>query len=405
MKCKNEKILFQEEASFGKKMSEYWGGHQRFFRALFTSMKVDEAVKLGRFVGSMISLHLVELIWPHPTFVTRSALANKKAVVYGLQSTGEATINALTPDANALQINEVRSFAATTFNNLVMKLLRTGEYMQMSDSHPWFSKRKDSCAFCISETPSPYLDGVKAELMQACKLLKLPFVPLDTLIAKFGADAVAEMTGRTKRIKVEAGTPKINLEKVDHDEQQRLFMEGKKLIAVISDAASVGISLHSSRLAINNRKRSHITIELPWSAEKTVQQFGRTHRSNQANSPEYTMLVSNVAGEMRFVSAVARRMKSLGAITQGDRSSTMEGISSMALNDHYASKALAELLDAVTLKQDKPVVLPKVQPVNKFFAEVSFAFVGVDFLTVHSGRSGVTIRAKKDATYRTFLNR
>ena len=50
-----------------------------------------------------------------------------------------------------------------------------------------------------------------------------------------------------------------------------------------------------------------------------VQQLGRTHRSNQAQPPRYLLVCTDISGESRFASAVARRLEQLGALTHGDR--------------------------------------------------------------------------------------
>ena len=40
------------------------------------------------------------------------------------------------------------------------------------------------------------------------------------------------------------------------------------------------------------------------------------------NAPEYVFLISQLAGEQRFASIVAKRLESLGALTHGDRRAT-----------------------------------------------------------------------------------
>ena len=91
--------------------------------------------------------------------------------------------------------------------------------------------------------------------------------------------------------------------------------------------------LLQDRRAANQDRRLHITLELPWSAEKAVQQFGRTHRSNQSSEPEYVVPLTWIPAETRFAAAVGAKMRTLGALTKGDRTAAANRGADSGLED------------------------------------------------------------------------
>ncbi|VDP33106.1 unnamed protein product [Heligmosomoides polygyrus] len=85
----------------------------------------------------------------------------------------------------------------------------------------------------------------------------------------------------------------------------------------------------------------------------------RTHRSNQVSAPEYVFLISELAGEKRFASIVAKRLESLGALTHGDRRATeSRDLSQFNLDNKYGRDALEVLLKSVTGALNPPLIPP-----------------------------------------------
>uniref|UniRef100_A0A673KSA8 Protein strawberry notch homolog 1 n=1 Tax=Sinocyclocheilus rhinocerous TaxID=307959 RepID=A0A673KSA8_9TELE len=241
----------------------------------------------------------------------------------------------------------------------------------------------------------------------------LPPNTLDELIDELGGpDNVAEMTGRKGRVvsnddgsisyesRSELDVP---VEILNLTEKQR-FMDGDKNIAIISEAASSGISLQADRRVKNQRRRVHMTLELPWSADRAIQQFGRTHRSNQVTAPEYVFLISELAGEQRFASIVAKRLESLGALTHGDRRATeTRDLSRFNFDNKYGRNALEIVMKSI-VSLDSPLVSPPADFDGDFFKEIRNGLIGVGLINVED-RSGVLSLDKDYNNIGKFLNR
>ena len=160
------------------------------------------------------------------------------------------------------------------------------------------------------------------------KLAALPPVQaaLDQILHRFGGEAVAEVTGRSRRVLRIADSSGERLALRNRPASANLaetaaFMAGDKRILVFSMAGGTGRSYHADLGCGNTARRIHYLLEPGWRADQAIQGLGRTHRTHQASAPLFRPVTTDVKGERRFIATIARRLDSLGAITRGQRDS------------------------------------------------------------------------------------
>jgi len=294
-------------------LSHFWAQHLAFFQQFITAFKVPECISQIQAALARDEAVVVAIIG---TAETKSKALVARATVQGerledLDFSPRATLCALVERAFPVDLHEEKEDPATGTKISVPVTDASGNPVQ-----------------------SQVALKMRADLLEKLSDLVLPENPLDQIINHFGTENVAEISGRRKRLirdprsskvsyvsRAPKGVPmsKINVWEVEQ------FQSGKKNIAITTAAGSTGISLHASLNALNQKRRCHITLQLAWSAVLQFQFFGRVHRSFQKSQPRYLLLSTNLGGERRFSSTIARRLGSLGALCKGDRNAADGG--------------------------------------------------------------------------------
>lgn len=303
-------------------LSRFEGCKQRFFGQLLLSMKLPSLVP-----------------------AIEADLTAGHSVVVQLVSTAEAMLDRrladLTPEEReALEIDlspreYVIDYLTAAFPTRQMRVFTDAEGNTRSEPMSDEDGRPVHCRAALQ---------AREELLEQLCALPPIGTALDTLIERFGTGGLAEVTGRTRRLvtnaagcrKVENRTARANLVEAD------AFMRGEKRILVFSDAGGTGRSYHASLEAQNQTRRIHYLLEPGWRADAAIQGLGRTHRTRQASAPLFRPVTTDVRGERRFISTIARRLDALGALTRGQRQTGGQNLFDPAdnLESGYAKDAL-----------------------------------------------------------------
>ena len=319
-------------------LSAFEGTKQRFFGHLLTGMKCPSTIRA----------------------IDADLAAGRSAVVQ-LVSTGEALTERRIADVPASEWDDLN--IDLTPRDAILSYLMHAFPVQLQEPFT------DDGGNLLSR-PARDPDGNPVICREATgrrdalieKLAALPPVPtaLDQIVQHFGHEAVAEVTGRSRRVLriVDAKGERLALRSRPASAnlaETAAFMDGEKRILVFSMAGGTGRSYHADLSCGNTERRIHYLLEPGWRADQAIQGLGRTHRTHQASAPLFRPVTTDVKGERRFIATIARRLDSLGAITRGQRDSqTAMGGSDAALfreSDNleslYAKAALRQFYGAL----------------------------------------------------------
>ncbi|MFC0590898.1 strawberry notch-like NTP hydrolase domain-containing protein [Novosphingobium aquiterrae] len=304
------------------------------------ALSIFEGTKQRFFAQVLLSMKLPSLL---PAIET--ALAEGNAVVVQLVSTAEAMLNRRLADMSDAE-REALEIDLSPREYVIDYLTKSFPVRLMAVFTDENGKARSEPM--SDETGAPVLcrSALAARDRMIEQLCALPPIAtaLDAIIERFGVDQVAEVTGRTRRLivgrdgcqKLQSRSPRANVA------ETQAFMDGTKQVLVFSDAGGTGRSYHADLTAKNQARRVHFLLEPGWRADAAIQGLGRTNRTNQASAPLFRPVTTDVRGERRFISTIARRLDSLGALTRGQRQTGGQNLFDPAdnLESTYAKEAL-----------------------------------------------------------------
>ncbi|WP_128910905.1 strawberry notch family protein [Tropicibacter alexandrii] len=307
--------------------SAFESAKQRFFGHLLTSMKT-------------------------PTLIASidADLAAGHAAVIQIVSTGEALMERRLSEIPTEEWNDIR--CDITPREYVLDYLAHSFPVQLYEPFTDSEGNLSSRPVVRDGQPVECREAVRRRDALIEKLASLPPVPgaLDQIVQRFGTDLVAEVTGRSRRIvrKGEGHSARLVVENragAANLAETQAFMDDEKRILIFSDAGGTGRSYHADLGAKNQRLRVHYLLEPGWKADAAIQGLGRTNRTNQAQPPLFRPVATDVKAEKRFLSTIARRLDTLGAITRGQRQTGGQGLFRPEdnLESPYARDALRQL--------------------------------------------------------------
>ena len=253
-------------------------------------------------------------------------MAKGNAPVIQIASTGEARLARMADGRDYIPVKDYR-------DDRIIKWIEE----EFPETKLVYDKAKVKNIAKLDQNGNPIVDqeaiDQKKKALAIAEDLAYRTSVLDRLLLEFGADKVAEVTGRSIRAvprltggRLEGWNIQERSAQAAMDDVQA-FHDGKKPILVFSLAAGgTGLGYHAAEKSVNKNRRVHYIMELGRRAESAVQGLGRTHRSDQVIPPIVKLVTSDVPAHAIYAAKTLHKISKMGALSRGHQHATTNAI-------------------------------------------------------------------------------
>jgi hypothetical protein len=376
-------------ASLGVKQSPYFSRVFNIVDQMLFSLKVEEVAK-----------QTIELL-----------NENKKVVI-----AFKSTMGSFLKDLNLVSGDSLSSEQLDFASTLVKGLNSVFNY-----NYTDIAGNKSRMKIELESLPPAGVKKYK-EILQAMReeITGLNISPIDQLIhilehtqksEKLGGHKgktfkVAEVTGRSQRLKFEEKEGIVQSFRTDTEKFFRLFNHGDYDVLLINQSGSTGSSAHASKDFKDQRIRAMIIHQFELDINTEIQKRGRINRTGQIVLPEYYYITSDIPAERRLMTMLKAKLKSLDANTTGSQKTSEDTLQSADFMNKYGDTAAWKWVEEnpeLAERMGWPTYFNITDKNGNTSLKRNFSKEGA--IRQVTGRAGLLLVEDQDILYQDLLNR
>ncbi|MAQ76901.1 MAG: helicase [Aquimarina sp.] len=213
---------------------------------------------------------------------------------------------------------------------------------------------------------------------------------------------VAEVTGRNQKLYFEGDEAVVSSFRSDTEKAFRLFNQGDYDVLLINQSGSTGASAHASKDFKDQRQRMMISHQFELDINIEIQKIGRINRTGQVVLPGYRYIASDIPMEVRLMTMLKGKLKSLDANTTGSQKTSDTTFQSPDLFNKYGDEVAWQWVEE---NKDMAEKLGNPTYTRKANGTLERAKSKVGAIRQVTGRAGLLFVEEQDVLFNDLVQR